>query len=188
LLNNYNATHHRALIMDDVKQRFLTNPPSIEVLFLFTYTLARLLNIADEPPHLRTNAFAGQLELNLFFDTALVIEAVIAEKNPTKKRPDGRDMTFFDQALHLLARGGHPLAGPQLGEINGQFNANFNQAIQEALDGTIALKTGILEPVGPHCWRRASYLRPPREFLRVLGYQQLTNWQRQLAGKVWLLR
>ena len=145
LLNNYNGIHHSALTMDDVKQRFLTNPPSIEALFLFTYTLARLLNIADEPPHLRTNAFAGQLELNLFFDTALVIEAVIAEKNPMKKRPDGRDMTFFDQALHLLARGGHPLGGPQLGKINGQFNANFNQAIQEALDGTITLKTGTLD-------------------------------------------
>ena len=96
LLDAYNATHQRALTMDQVRQRFLTNPPTIEVLFLFTYTLARVLNVIDEPDHLRTNDFAGQLELNLLFDLTLVIDALIKAKNTTKR-------SFIDHAEHLLA-------------------------------------------------------------------------------------
>ncbi len=78
LLYNYNAAHQRNLTMDQVKHRFLSNPPRTEALFLFTYTLARLINISDEPVHVRTNPVAGQLELNLFFDVTLVIDAVMA--------------------------------------------------------------------------------------------------------------
>ena len=81
-LHNYNAAHQRSLTMDQVKQRFLINPPTTEVLFLFTYTLARLINISDEPIHVRANPFAGQLELNLFFDITLVIDAVIKARTP----------------------------------------------------------------------------------------------------------
>lgn len=132
-LANYNATHARTLTMDDLKRRFLANPPSTDALFLFTYTIARLLNIGADAAHVRTNAFAGQLELNLCFDLALVIDGIIHAKNTTES-------TFSKHAEYLLQHAGHPLTQNQLQEhVNGHFKHNFDAAIQTALDGTMTI-------------------------------------------------
>lgn len=85
-LNQYNATHTRTLTMPEFTARFLDNPPSLDnpprldVLFLFTHTLARLMNITTEPAHLLTSGFAGQVQLNLCFDLTLVIDKLIQAK------------------------------------------------------------------------------------------------------------
>lgn len=138
LLYNYNAAHQRNLTMDQVKHRFLSNPPRTEALFLFTYTLARLINISDEPVHVRTNPFAGQLELNLFFDVTLVIDAVIKAKNTTKWQ-------FIDHAEYLLNASGHALNNQELGDINGLFKNSFDDTMRAALDGTLTLPTKSLD-------------------------------------------
>ena len=121
--------------MDQVKQRFLTDPT--EALFLFTYTLARLINIGDEPIHVRTNPFAGQLELNLFFDITLVIDAVIKAKNTTKWQ-------FIDHAEYLLTTA-NTLNNQQLRDINGLFKNNFDDTLRAALDGTLTLPMANLD-------------------------------------------
>src|SRR5438876_497659 len=60
----YNATHARALTIDDVKRRFFQEPPNTETAFLLTYTLARLMRLGKLPIYTTNNPFAGQLQLN----------------------------------------------------------------------------------------------------------------------------
>jgi hypothetical protein len=149
LLADYTATHGGNLTMDEVKHRFLDTPPNPETGFLFTYTLARLMNIARLPSTATTNQFAGQLEINLFFDITLVIEEVIKDRNPTKRQQNGNKLTFVHQGDYLLAEAGHPLnlldatgqplSSPQLRRINALFDNDFDATLLAALDGTLAV-------------------------------------------------
>jgi hypothetical protein len=133
LIQNYNRTHQRALTVDDVKRRFIDTPPSVETVFLLTYTIARLRKIAGLPNHVTSNPFAGQLQLNLLFDVTLVIDAAIKAKNAPRWR-------FIDHAEHLLTAAGHQLTNQQLGDINGQFENDFEATLQAALDGTLIVQ------------------------------------------------
>ncbi|MCU1334905.1 MAG: hypothetical protein JWO19_486 [Bryobacterales bacterium] len=137
-LTDYKSIHGGTLTLADVRQKFLTNPPTIDTLFLFTYTLARLMNITDAPDHTRTNAFAGQLEINILFDLTLVIDAA------TKKKDNQR--YFSDHAAYILAQVGHPLTvQPELGQINGFFINDFDGTLRAALDGTLTLPGKALD-------------------------------------------
>src|SRR3982074_1342012 len=96
------------------------------------------MNITDARAPPRTNAFAGQLELNILFDITLVIDTTIKTKNATKWQ-------FIDHAEHLLTATGHTLNNRRLGEINGLFKANFDVTLQRSLDGTLTLPTTALD-------------------------------------------
>jgi hypothetical protein len=137
-INAYNAIHHRHLTLANIRQRFLTQPPSVDTLFLFTYTLARLMNVTDAPTHTRNNAFAGQMEINILFDLTLVIDASIKMKNPG-------EWMFSRHVEHLLAAAGAPLTQHQLqNEINGAFKLRFDLTIQAALDGALTIPSTAL--------------------------------------------
>ena len=102
---------------------------------MLTYTVARLRNIAGLPSHAITNQFAGQLQLNLLFDIALVIDSAVATKNPNQWK-------FSQHAARLLTAAGQPLSIQQLGTINGQFENNFDQTLAQALDGILTIQPG----------------------------------------------
>jgi hypothetical protein len=137
LLDNYNTTYTRSISLEDVKHRFLDAAPSIETLFLLTYTIARLMGLSNVPGYATLNPFAGQLELNILFDVALVIDSAIKAKNPTQWR-------FIHHAEHLLRAVGHALTHEQLGEVNGQFENAFDATVQSALEGNLMLPGGTI--------------------------------------------
>jgi hypothetical protein len=134
LIKNYASTYQRALTIEDVKRRFIDTPPSIDAVFLLTYSIARLKKIAGLPEHVTSNPFAGQLQLNLLFDVTLVIDTAIKTKNQAQWK-------FIDHAEHLLRMAGHQLTKQQLEDINGQFKDNFDAALQGALDGSLKVKS-----------------------------------------------
>ena len=127
-----------------MKRRFIDNSPTIEILFLLTYTLARLRKISAEADYTRRHVFAGMVELNLLFDITVIIEEAIKHKNPTRQQGNGRPLTFIHQVEYVLRQEGRALAPDELGEINGQFNATFDVALQAALNGTMTLQNGTI--------------------------------------------
>jgi hypothetical protein len=133
LITNYATTNQRAFTIEDVKRRFIDTPPSVDTVFLLTYTIARLRKIADLPGHVTSNPFAGQLQLNLLFDITLVIDTAIENKNQTQWQ-------FIDHAEHLLTAAGQRLTNQQLRDINAQFKSSFDAALQSALDGTFTVQ------------------------------------------------
>jgi hypothetical protein len=141
LLPPYRAAHGKSLTLDDLAKRFLTTPPSTEALFLFAYTLARILRLADSPSFSLASDFAGQLELNLLFDAVLVLDAALLYKNPACHQ-------FIDHAAFLSTAANASLTKDGLKEVNGMFNADFDTTLASALDGTLTLSKGpVLSPL-----------------------------------------
>lgn len=133
-VDDYVATFHRPLTIDDVKNRFLNKPPNYDAVFLLTFTLARLRGISGVPLQAKRNAFAGQIELNLLFDLLLVIEVAIRKINTATTG----DTYFLHQAKFLLDRAGHSLAQRDFDDVHRQFKgSNFDAAVKDALDGTL---------------------------------------------------
>jgi hypothetical protein len=135
LIENYASTHRRSLTIEDVKHRFIDIPPSVETVFLLTYTIARLMKIVRLPAHATRNAFAGQLEIDLLFDITLVIDTAIKTKNPN---PD--QWKFSDHAQHLLAATSRQFTIPQLRNIASQFDNDFEVALEAAIDGRLTVE------------------------------------------------
>jgi len=130
----YNHTHGRGLTIQSFKQRFLNTPPSTDAVFLLSYTIARLRNLARLPVHATASQFAGQLEMNLLFDLTLVVDAAIKAKHPNSR--------FIEHAETLLRIAAQPLTNAELREINGAFNNDFDATMQGMLGSTYRLSSG----------------------------------------------
>lgn len=135
-ITDYSNVHQRVFSIDDVRDKFLRNPPNHDVVFLFTYTLARLKEMSEMPVGAKLNQFVGQLQLNLLFGLLLVIDNAIKQKNSSKWH-------FVDQGTYLLSHAGHAL--PQLGELNPEFNNNFGPCMTDALNGNLAINKRVLD-------------------------------------------
>lgn len=123
------------LSIESFKQKFLLNPPNRETVFLFSYVIARLLKLDEIPAYALRSGFVAQLELNLLFDLALVIDATIAPHN----KPNWK---FIEHAVCLASKQGLPLSLPQLQQANQAFNADFAGTLSKLLDGTFVLQDG----------------------------------------------
>jgi hypothetical protein len=144
-IEDYGKTHGRPFGIDDLRDKFLRNPPSHDAIFLFTYTVTRLKEISEMPTEAKRNPFVGQLQLNLLFDLLLVIDSAIKHKKPrpvmVKHKKPQKD-SFIHYAEYLLMQAGHRLT---LGDINKQFNADFNATVKAALDGTLKQAGKVLD-------------------------------------------
>lgn len=137
-ITDYSSTHGRPFGLDDLRDKFLRNPPSHDAVFLFSYTIARLKEMSEVPADAKQNPFAGQVQINLLFDLSLIIDAAIKPKNP-------RGRTFISHAEYLLLQAGHTLTNPELRRINGHFNGNFGGTLTDALNGMLAINGSILD-------------------------------------------
>ena len=135
-ITDYSNVHGRAFSIDDVRDKFLRNPPNHDVVFLLTYTLARLREMSEIPVGAKQNQFVGQLQLNLLFDLLLVVDNAIKQKNSSKWQ-------FVDHGIYLLDHAGHAL--PQLGKLNAQFKSNFGPYMTDALDRKLTLNGRVLD-------------------------------------------
>lgn len=135
LLEVYCSNLAKTMGVNDFRNRLLLNISDKSVVFLFSYALARLLRLSETPNIIRSSNFAGQLQLNLFFDIALVIDAAIKERNPIQWK-------FIDHLAFLSNNGGFSLDLSKLRDINAKLQNDFNQTITDALDGNLILSDG----------------------------------------------
>lgn len=126
---SYCNAYSRTLGIDEIRRRFLSNPPSRDTVFLFVYTLAKLSNVRSIPSYALESNFAGQFEMNLLFDMSLVIDSAIKAKNSTQWR-------FQDHAAFLANKAGIGLGKDKLDEINDNFKNNFDQTLKRILSCT----------------------------------------------------
>lgn len=130
--NAYSSGYGRPFILENFKDKFLLNPPNVDLGFLFAYSVARLMQLSKVPSHALASGFAGQLEANLLFDLALVIDGTIKAKNPGEWR-------FVKHAGFLLDRVAHSLTEQELREVNQAFTGDFDGTTKAILDGTFAV-------------------------------------------------
>ena len=125
----------RNFTLEDFRNRFLKSPPRTELVFLFAYTVARLMKFSSLPQHMRASEFAGQIEENLLFDIVLVIDGAIKSKNTTKR-------DFIDHAEYLSEKTGEPISKKHLREINTAYQADFDNTLNHMLNYSFTLSDG----------------------------------------------
>ncbi len=130
----YSTAFNRTFTLVDFRHKFLEAPPSTDVTFLFAYTVARLMKFISLPLHALQSEFVAQIEANLLFDIALVIDAAIKAKNNKK--------SFIDHAEYISMKAGQALTNEQLREINTAFNNDFDNTLAKLIDGTFTLQKG----------------------------------------------
>jgi hypothetical protein len=109
--NAYSGAYTRQFMLDDFKNKFLLNPPTVDIGFLFAYSVARLMHLSRLPTHALASSFAAQLEANLLFDLTLVIDGTLKAKNQGEWK-------FVKHAKFLLQGVGQALTEQEFGEIN----------------------------------------------------------------------
>jgi hypothetical protein len=136
-VTDYRAEHGRGFTMEDLKRKFLSNPPSIDLIFSLTHAVARLKEIYGLPQPAKQSSFVAQIHLNLLFDLLLVIDNAIQAKNPTKWK-------FSEHARFLLDQSGDRLALADFDAVHGQFKSDFNAALLLAIQGNLASRSTVL--------------------------------------------
>jgi hypothetical protein len=132
---HYSRLYGRSFTLEDFRQRFLASYPNNEQVFLFVYTIARLMRLGSVPEYTVQSRFAGQLFMNILFDILLTIEAALRAKNPAAN-------SFIDHAEYLSQRAGIPITNAKLRELNQSFNADFDSTILSLLDGNFVFSDG----------------------------------------------
>lgn len=134
-LNNYSAQYNRKFTLEMLRDRFLNSPPSTDIVFLFAFTIARLLRISSAPVHTLQSKFSGQLFINLFFDITLSIETAAKAKNLGGK-------SFIDHAKFISQKTNNPLTKNQLRYINDEFIRDFDNTLMKNVNGLFELTDG----------------------------------------------
>ncbi|MFB0534490.1 MAG: hypothetical protein ACETWR_05870, partial [Anaerolineae bacterium] len=135
-LTSYCTSLNRTLQLDEFRTRFLVNPPSLDVVFLFAYTLGRFFLLDRGPDYALRSGFAGQLETNLLFDLILVIDATIRAHNPGQR-------SFSMHAVFLSGQAKLGLNQQMLQEqVNQAFESDFEAALTNLLDRGFRFRDG----------------------------------------------
>lgn len=131
-LSNYSTQYARNFSIETLRIRFLNSPPSTDIVFLFTFAIARLMRLSSTPAYTLQSRFSGQLLINIFFDITLTIETAVKAKNP-----DGN--SFIDHAKFISKKVNNPLTINQLKSINREFLSNFDGTLKATIDGLFVL-------------------------------------------------
>ncbi len=134
-LSNYSTQYARSFSLEILRTRFLNSPPSTDIVFLFAFTIARLMRLSSAPAHTLQSKFSGQLLINLFFDITLTIETAAKAKNPGGN-------SFINHAKFISQRVNNPLTINQLKYINSEFIRDFDGTLKATVDGSFVFPDG----------------------------------------------
>ncbi len=135
-LSLYRTRYNRPLQLSDFRARFLAGLSRLDTVFLFAYTLGRLLFLDRVPASSLQSDFAAQLELDLLLNLSLVSESAIRERG-------SQGNSFSLHATFLSSKSGLGLTQHQLQkEINGAFDQACDATFRSVLDGKFQLHNG----------------------------------------------
>jgi hypothetical protein len=137
-LHVYRLVRPSNLQLSEFRDWFLVQPPSKHAVFSFAHTIARLRGLDIIPTYALQSEFAGQYELNLFFDLVLVIDEAIAEKDP-----DPNHWRFLDFAEFLSGQSRLKLTRDDLQLANREIRSDFDRTLTSLLDATFLFQDGL---------------------------------------------
>jgi hypothetical protein len=134
--SSYGALRGTQFTMAQFKDRFLSHPPSTLTVFSFTHALARFHLLHRVPPYTIQSPFAGQYQLSVLSDLALVIDEALAHKGPNHWR-------FIDLAAFLSAQSALGLSRDDLAYANSSIEQAFDPTLTALVDGVFRFQDGI---------------------------------------------
>jgi hypothetical protein len=134
-IQNYSIQNNRNFSISDFWKKFLDSKPNTDVVFLFSYSIARFVHLSSIGTENFKSVFCEQLILNIFSDITLIIEATAKIKNPTGS-------SYINHAEYISTISQYPISNNKLGEVNKLFQNNFNETLQLCIDGSLHLSDG----------------------------------------------
>ncbi len=147
-ISKYRINYGNRFTLDNFRNKFLTNPPSRDTLFSFTYNLAKLYNFDLLPKIIVNGNFASLYELDTLFNFVLVTDAVIYSQiqNPAKD-----DWKFINLANYLLIKSNistdEILNKCHLQFVNSQKDVDFEKTINNLLNNSFVFSDGTVPSV-----------------------------------------
>lgn len=143
-LTAYRNTYRKVLTLDEFRNRLFKVTDLKETFFLLVFTLFKFKSLIRKIDlTIRTNDFAGLIEIGALFDLCLVIDSVIHYKNTSKpKNKNKKENTYIDHMAFLSDSYGLSLSIDRLIEINNAFIREFPIVIAGLLNGTWTFKDG----------------------------------------------
>lgn len=142
-LNNYIESYRNdrrgLLTLNDFRSKFLFAPPSKDTLFTFTFTLARLHNLARIPQSALQGNFASLYLLDVLFSLVMVIHSQIHSKISA---PTEEHRKFSNLAKHLLTNASIHCGSSSIDNFLSTVNSekdrpnNFETTVEKLLNGT----------------------------------------------------
>jgi len=135
-LGGYRKRHGKILTMRELQERFLKDAALLPATFQFSYAVARLVRIRDLGVDATASEFGAQLQAQVLFSVALVIDTLLKVHHPEDSLPM--------QVAHLSARLGLRLSQAELGVQAGLFRRNPNEVLQGLVGGSHQSSAGEL--------------------------------------------
>jgi hypothetical protein len=136
-LQLYRKTTGKILTLDQFREKFLCSKVNTSIIYLLAYTISRLKKFEELPKYVFLNQFASQLQLNILFDLALIVDEAIFETNPSSWK-------FIDQASYVSRKCKLLLSKSKLKEINKSYNTDFEKTITSLINGVYQFKDGSI--------------------------------------------
>lgn len=132
LIDHYSAEYKTSFGLQPFTEQFLLklqiSEGGLDLLFMFAYTVARLMRFSAFNGDVVHTGFASQIEVNLLFDLALVIEGTMKLKDPS-------GAMFKQRAESLLKQAEQPLL---LKDVNTAFRKDWDGTLATVLDLSLA--------------------------------------------------
>jgi len=140
-INRYNWIKKSQYSLGEFQSDFLVSNPSPDIVFSFTYTLARLHQLSLYSSHYLNSGFAGQYKLNLLFDLTLVIENALRVKHPNYGKNDLHFPILVEYLSNSLSW--NLKAGHLGGYIKQEAEKNYDQCLLGLLEREFPFKHPI---------------------------------------------
>jgi len=143
VLVEYRTHRGGTLTLQNFTTNCLLHFPLADIIFIFGHAVARLNHLELQPNYLWQSPFAGQLQINLLFDLAVVTEATLAVKIPNDVEP-----TLIHYINYLAECSGAEMSFEQLENVSDQKRRlGFAVVLEKLLEGTLRFKEGTI-PAG----------------------------------------
>ena len=135
-LTNYRNKFGNVLTLNEFRHRLFNIASLRDSIFLLVFTLSKVKSLIKKiDSNLRTNDFAGLIEIGTLFDLCLVIDSVIHYKNTTNHK-------YIDHMEFLSNSCSFSLSIARLKEINTAFTGDFSGVVSRLLSGTWTFRDG----------------------------------------------
>lgn len=135
-IKKYNKDNQKTMTEGVFNNKFLLNPPSKDLLFSFSHSIALINQIFRFQPYVRQSDFAGMYEINVLFNLVLVIDNLLFRKTHDQNSRD--DWKFLILIKNLLSRSNieknQDNFYSNIKSVNKSVDHNFDQTILELIE------------------------------------------------------
>jgi len=134
-INEYNKKYNKSFSLSDFQSKFLDKPPSRDILFSFSYSLAKNYSVEQFPDEIKNGNFLSYYEMKSLSEIILVIDNLIYVSIINPGRHDYRFINLGSKLLFTAKiNQNESLGRDHLNDVNQAKDNDFEKCLNELLD------------------------------------------------------